>query len=120
MHRALPGILVGGVAGSAVRWGVVEVGDAADLSAADVLIAVNALGCFVLGLAVARWTDAHDPRRLAIGLGFAGGLTTFSALAVEVAAGIHASDLSPAMTSVPAQLLAGVVFFVIGRRAAVS
>ena len=120
MHRALPGILIGGVAGCALRWAAVEGGAAGDLGAATVLVGVNALGCFVLGLAVARWPDAHDPRRLAIGLGFAGGLTTFSALAVEVAAGIHASDLSPAMTSVPAQLLAGVVFFVIGRRAAVS
>ena len=120
MQRALPGILIGGVLGSALRWAAIELGDAADYEPAKVLIGVNALGCFVLGLVVARWPDANDPRRLAVGLGFAGGLTTFSALAVEVAAGIHVSDYSPLAASVPVQLLAGVVFFLVGRKAAAT
>lgn len=116
MRRALPGILIGGVVGSAMRWVAVELGAAADFPSTSILLVVNSLGCFVLGVAVARWPDTTDPRRLTIGLGFAGGLTTFSALAVEVAAGIHHDDYSPIMTSVLAQLMAGVVFFMIGRR----
>ena len=120
MRRALPGILIGGVVGSSVRWGATEVGAAVSFEPANVLTAINALGCFVVGAAVARWTDVHDPRRLTLGLGFAGGLTTFSALAVEMAAGIHSNDYSPIVTSIPLQLLAGVVFFVVGRKTATT
>lgn len=116
MHRALPGILVGGVIGSATRWVVVERGAAAEYPFTATLVIINALGCFVLGVAMARWPDATDPRRLSIGVGFAGGLTTFSALAVDIAAGLHQGDYAPIVTSIPVQLLAGVVFFVIGRR----
>ncbi|MGB1630028.1 MAG: fluoride efflux transporter FluC [Acidimicrobiales bacterium] len=116
MHRALPGILVGGVVGSATRWAVLERSAAAEYPSTATLVVVNALGCFVLGVAMARWPDATDRWRLSIGVGFAGGLTTFSALAVDIAARLHQGDYAPIVASVPAQLLAGVVFFVIGRR----
>lgn len=120
MDRALPGIVIGGVAGSGLRWLAGELGEAADVGASTVLIVVNALGCLVLGFVVARWPDATDPRRLAVGLGFAGGLTTFSTLAVEVAAGLHIDDYGPLTTSIPANLIAGLICFIVGRAAAAS
>ena len=74
----------GGAAGAAARWAIdTATGDHAFPWA---LLAVNVVGAFVLGLVAFRSsTGPREPLRLTVGVGFCGGLTTFSAFAVEVA-----------------------------------
>lgn len=76
---------VGGALGASVRWAVVAaVGTG---SFPWPVLAVNLAGSFVLGAALAAGRD--DPRaglllHDGVGVGFCGGLTTFSTFAVEV------------------------------------
>lgn len=81
MDRVVVGVLFGGVAGAAGRWGVGEVGWPSWWT----LLVVNTVGCAVLGWVVARWVEREHPMRLALGVGLCGGLTTFSGWAVEIA-----------------------------------
>ena len=112
MQRVVPGIIVGGVLGTAVRWATVEHGPF-DAGAATVL--VNGAGSLVLGWVVARWPRADDPRRLGLGVGFAGGLTTFSALAVDVATSLDTGDLPSAGVTIVANLVTGLFGFAAAR-----
>lgn len=85
-RRRLLLVALGGAVGATVRWALLDVG--AD-AFRPVLLGVNVLGCVVLGWAVARegpaGTDRHRWLHDAVAVGFCGGLTTFSTLAVEVA-----------------------------------
>lgn len=89
-----PGLLgvvgVGGVAGTAARYGVNEmVGNLGGWPAAT--LTVNVLGAFALGLLLEtllrRGEEGPRARRLRLGLGtgLLGGFTTYSALALELA-----------------------------------
>jgi CrcB protein len=78
-------IAVGGAAGAALRWAVVTSTTSGTFPWP--VLAVNIVGSFVLGLLLAEeWT--HPTLRLLLhdagGIGFCGGLTTFSTFAVEV------------------------------------
>lgn len=85
MHRSKsPAVALGGASGAGVRW-LIEtvVGDPAFPWA---LLAVNIVGAFVLGLVAFRTATGHrELLRLGVGVGFCGGLTTFSAFAVATA-----------------------------------
>ncbi len=83
----LAAVAVGGAAGSVVRWGVAEALDPS-VTARDwpwATLVVNVVGAGLLGWLVA--TDrSRSPRwQAALATGFCGGLTTMSALAVELA-----------------------------------
>jgi fluoride exporter len=78
-------VAMGGAAGAALRWAIVSA------TTTHVfpwpVLAVNIAGSFILGGALAEeW--AHPRARLllhdGVGIGFCGGLTTFSTFAVEV------------------------------------
>lgn len=70
---ALVWIALGAVPGSLLRW-----------SLANTLVA-NTLGCFVVG-ASGLLGSASTRRRLLVGIGFAGSLTTFSTWILELVA----------------------------------
>jgi CrcB protein len=81
-------IAAGGAVGAAVRWAVLSAWPVAGGLPWPVLV-VNVIGCALLGVVLAEeWT--HPRARLLLhdgaGIGFCGGLTTFSTVAVEVAA----------------------------------
>lgn len=79
-------IALGGALGAALRWSVVEaIGPTPSFPWP--VFALNVLGSLLLGVALAL---AHDREpavwwRDAVGIGFCGGLTTFSTFAVESA-----------------------------------
>ncbi|MEH1126266.1 fluoride efflux transporter CrcB [Micromonospora sp. CPCC 206061] len=71
-------VAAGGALGSAARWGV---GLAWPHPAAT--LAVNLIGCAVLGFVVEALSTRHRLLRLFLGPGVLGGFTTFSTYAVE-------------------------------------
>lgn len=85
-RRRLLLVGAGGAAGATLRWALLDLGGEAFRPA---LLLVNVLGCIVLGAALAREGPAGSSRHRwlhdALAVGFCGGLTTFSTLAVEVA-----------------------------------
>ena len=83
LDRRWPAIALGGAAGSLARWGVVGLVD--DPSWPWPVLVVNVVGGALLGWLVGRGGLGSVPLTAAIGAGFCGGLTTMSALAVDVA-----------------------------------
>ena len=90
MWRSVLAVAVGGVLGTAARWGVdVLIPHATPGSLAVSTVVVNVVGSFVLGLlVVSLWTRARVPMWLKAGLGTGvlGSFTTFSAVSLNVVA----------------------------------
>ena len=100
MHRSKSlAVAVGGASGAGVRWLV-------DAAAGDhafpwALLAVNVAGAFVLGLVAFRTATGHrEMLRLGVGVGFCGGLTTYSAFAVTAAELLRDERVTTATTFV--------------------
>lgn len=71
------------------------------------LLAINAVGCGLLGLSVAALAGAPDWLRHGIGAGLLGGFTTFSAVAVaSVSAGAGSGGWSALVPALPGIALA--------------
>ena len=81
-RRALIVVAVGGIAGATVRWLTGEIIDDRIVA----LLLVNTVGAAILGAVTHGALHSHATRNLLLGVGFCGGLTTFSTFAVEVAA----------------------------------
>ncbi len=113
--RAAIAVGIGGLAGAGARWALVEVLPATDIWPWGVL-AVNLIGCLVLGyLASAAWSArAELPITLGLGTGFCGSLTTFSALTVDVAQMARDDDWGFAAGYLAVSVLGGVALAVIG------
>jgi len=115
MNRVIPAVLAGGVAGTVLRWAVGEL----EWSVAASLLVVNTVASGVLGMVGAVWQDREHPARLALAVGFCGGLSTFSGLAVELAQQLDRGDPWDAVVLIVASLaLGGGAFF--GGREVVS
>ncbi len=82
---SLAAIGVGGVLGAAVRWAVNEA--LPDSVFPWSTFVVNVIGCGLL--ARVAWSAIREDLKAAGGVGFCGGLTTFSTFAVET---VHLGD----------------------------
>jgi len=86
MRRTAPlAIAAGGMIGATCRWGVLEMWDLGG-GFAWPLFVINVVGSFVVGVALAE--ESLHPSwewwvRDGVGIGFCGGLTTFSTFALE-------------------------------------
>lgn len=112
-RRRAAAIAIGGVAGAALRWAVLSAVAAGRFPWP--VLALNVAGSLVLGAVLAEEWSRPSARLFlhdAAGIGFCGGLTTFSTFAVEVvelARGGHAATaLAYALASVGGAV-AGVV-----------
>jgi len=79
-------IFLGGGLGSVSRYFVAMLLKMHDMNFPLATFAVNIIGSFILGFAVALfWSKAsvHDSVKLAVTVGFCGGLTTFSTFSWE-------------------------------------
>ena len=82
---------------------------------------INLLGCFFLGLIgqyALKHTVISDDLRVAIGVGFFGGFTTFSSFGWETANLIDSGRWVAASTYVAASVLVGILLSVAGIRLA--
>lgn len=106
----------GGAVGATVRWAIATVIDAEPFPWPTLV--VNLVGCLVLGLVAFR-DDAssrrHDLRHL-VGVGFCGGLTTFSTLSVELAALLRSDDTTTAFVYLATSLVGGALAVMAGLR----
>ena len=79
-------IFIGGGFGSLSRYGIAVLLKAYSIDFPLATLSVNIIGSLILGFAVALfWNKApmHDTLKLAITVGFCGGLTTFSTFSWE-------------------------------------
>ena len=104
-------VAAGGVAGAGLRWAVLTTLVEGGAFPWATLLA-NVVGCLVVGLLA----GAAGSTRALLGIGFAGGLTTFSTFTVETA--LLLDDVRPGMAVayVTASVLSGVAAVVGGRR----
>ena len=92
-------IAIGGVCGAALRWLVIS-GFQPEGTVRWAVLALNVVGSGLLGLLLAA--ESYRPRaRLAVhdfgGIGFCGGLTTFSTFSVEIVELIRDDALADAL-----------------------
>jgi CrcB protein len=112
-------IAAGGAAGAAVRWAVATTFGGGGGFPVQTW-AVNVVGCLLLGvlLALGAARRLGQPWADALGVGFCGGLTTFSTLTVEVVDLADRGRAALAVAYVAASAVAGVAAFVVGGRLA--
>jgi CrcB protein len=114
-RRAAAAIAIGGAAGATVRWLVVTTVDAGRFPWP--VFVVNVLGSILLGaLLAAEWT--HPDTRLLLhdagGIGFCGGLTTFSTFALEVVNLVRYGDATVAVVYAVASVTAAIAGVALG------
>lgn len=103
-------VALGGVAGATARWAVFAAVDH-DLWA---LALVNGAGTVMLGALVHDVVRLGTRQALVLGVGFCGALTTFSALAFEVAARLEAGRLAAASGLAASSLVLGLLAVSLG------
>ncbi len=114
ISRALV-VAAGGAAGATGRWALIDVIGSTDWPWA--LLLINVAGSFVLGLVL---VGGSDPRRelvrLSAGVGFCGGLTTFSTFAVAAVRLLDDGRSASAVSFVLCSVVLGAAALVAGMR----
>ena len=114
-RRRVIAVAVGGAAGAALRWAVVASVDAGRFPWP--VLALNVVGSVLLGLLLAeedRRRSAHLVLHDAGGIGFCGGLTTFSTFSLEVVDLARDGNIGLAITYTVVSVLAAVLGIVAG------
>ncbi|MGW6277686.1 fluoride efflux transporter CrcB [Kribbella sp. NPDC055071] len=90
LPRVLSVVALGGVIGSLARYGLAEAFPHQADGFPWATFATNVLGCFAIGVLLARLTPrSHPLLRPFLGTGILGGFTTFSTFAVETERLLH-------------------------------
>ena len=113
-------VAAGGFLGATLRLGVAELVGIAGLPFWQATFTVNAVGCFLMGILLARVSATHQPYwRAFLGFGLLGAFTTFSTFSADVIDLVRSSILGGAayLLGTVATCLAGVLLGeYIGRR----
>lgn len=110
----LSAVALGGMVGTLLRWWALSA--AGDERQALTLIALNGAGSLVVGGLVGAGVASDDRRYLLVATGFAGGLTTFSTFAVDVARSLDQGALGSAIGNTVTTVLLAVLCAGIGYR----
>lgn len=111
--RDVLAVFAGGAVGTAVRAGLVELAGTGPGQWPWATFAANVAGAFLLGWIAAR-LPVSPVRRLALGTGLCGGLTTFSTLQVEVVGMLDGRHFGLAAGYLAASLVAGLAAAALG------
>lgn len=107
------------VAGAGALGVLARYGLSSALSSVWTIVAINVLGSFLLGLVATLGDQLSSDARVALGVGFLGGFTTFSTFTVEIVQQADAGRVSVALAyllvSVGVGLAAAVAGYAIGR-----
>jgi CrcB protein len=110
--RIAGAVALGGVGGAGARWAV-TLGIPWNPPAFPwATMMVNLLGCVAIGLLLTLWTEGSPPAwwvRPMVAVGFVGGFTTFSALAVEGVRLVEAGAPGVALSYVVASVVVGLL-----------
>ena len=117
--RELGAVFAGGAVGALARVAVAERWPLAAGEWPWATLAVNVVGCLVLG-AVLVLTAEGTARRGLLGPGLCGGLTTFSALQLELVELLDEEEPALAAAYAAVTLTAGLVALEAGRRLAAT
>lgn len=101
-------VAAGGSVGALVRWIISEASPSSDFPWPTLV--VNVVGCALLALVTTG--SSSIPQRRFLGTGFAGGLTTFSTLSLEIVMLVDDGRLATALIYVAASFLLGLVAFI--------
>jgi CrcB protein len=124
-YTSLVAVAVGGAVGSLARWAVLEIAiGSEDLVSSEIAIRrallatfmINVLGSLLLGVLIAQRDLMRTNQFLAVGTGFAGGLTTFSTFAVAVAEKLDSGEFVMALTNGAGTAFAAVLAAGLGYR----
>ncbi len=111
-------VALGGVAGAGLRWAVLTTVPPGHFPWP--VLAINIAGSVLLGVLLAG-EATHPSRRIVVhdagGIGFCGGLTTFSTFALEVANLVRADDTTIAVIYVSTSVVGAVVGVIVGAAA---
>jgi CrcB protein len=111
-------VAAGGGVGAGLRYGVARAVPLAPGGLPWATLAVNVVGCLLLGAVVAAVTRRRLPDRAGdlLGPGLCGGLTTFSTYAVESLALVHGHRPAAAAGYVAVSVAAGLLTLRAGAR----
>ena len=113
-------LMAGGVCGTAGRYALAgAVYNWLGASFPYGTLAVNGLGCFIIGLLSALDSGRFfldDNMKMLLAVGFCGAFTTFSTFILETAHLAKGEGVWHALANVALSLCLGVLFFVAGRR----
>lgn len=106
-------VAVGAVIGSVLRWTLDSWIDD-DSGVGPALLVANVVGALILGVTVGLGDD-DGRRRLAVGVGLCGGLTSFSAWSVMIAEAFESGRTSDGTALILAHLVIGFAAFIAAR-----
>ncbi|MFM8398921.1 MAG: fluoride efflux transporter FluC [Pirellula sp.] len=112
------GVAIGGACGSVVRYGVGRLLGWCLPESSSILATgiVNLVGAFLLGVVVTLFQASPKPNGwvLLLGVGFCGGMTTFSTLAMELADLMHAKRFWGMAGYGIGSMVIGILAFLVG------
>jgi fluoride exporter len=106
--RSLAAVAVGGTIGCVLRWVLAMFLNRLFPSLPPGTLAANYIGCYIIGAAIAFFTQypAFAPEwRLLVTTGFCGGLTTFSTFSAEVVSLMQAGKNGAALVAIGAHVI---------------
>lgn len=117
-YKRVAAVAIGGVAGAGLRWAVLTSIEPGTFPWP--VFVINVVGSVLLGVLLAEeWT--HPSFRVLLhdagGIGFCGGLTTFSTFSVEVVNLIRAGETAIAITYTTLSIFAAIVGVIAGAAA---
>lgn len=117
-HQRVIAVAVGGVAGTGLRWAVLTSVEPKRFPWP--VLALNVVGSVVLGIVLAA-EEGHPGMRVvlhdAAGIGFCGGLTTFSTFSLEAVNLVRSGDAALATIYVAASVLGAMAGVALGAHA---
>ncbi len=110
-------VMVGGAVGAGARFGLAQwVATRFAQSFPVATLAVNIVGCFIMGM-LAAWlarSAAGEALRLFVGVGMLGGFTTFSAFSLDWWMLMERGATGAALAYVAASVIGALAAFVLG------
>tara|TARA_E500000331_G_scaffold60597_1_gene55176 strand:+ start:2735 stop:3103 length:369 start_codon:yes stop_codon:yes gene_type:complete len=107
-------VAFGGVCGAGVRWILQTKFSLSSYGQIPwMILSINVTGCCFLGILLGK--KVTQKIYLLLGVGFCGGMTTFSTFAVDTASLMKDSQLNEALIYASISIIGGLLFFLVGR-----